>query len=62
LSNRLDLLIADDRLLQARLAVANLEAAARDADIALVQALGGGIEPAARQSALPLNSKDNAHG
>lgn len=62
LSNRLDLLIADDRLLQARLAVANLEAAARDADIALVQALGGGFEPPARQSALPLNSKDNAHG
>ena len=56
LSNRLELLVADDRLLQARLAVANLEAAARDADIALVRALGGGIEPPARQSSTPQSA------
>lgn len=43
LSNYLDVLSVEDRLIQARTAVAELEAAARSADVALVRALGGGF-------------------
>lgn len=43
LSNYLDVLTVEDRLIQARTAVAELEAAARSADVALVRALGGGF-------------------
>lgn len=57
LSNRLDLLQAVDRHLQARLAVASLEAAARQADIALVRALGGGFAPVSASL-----TKDQTHG
>lgn len=56
LSNYLDVLVVHDRLLIARLALAQLEGAARGADIALIRALGGGFagerEP----------SKDTPHG
>jgi NodT family efflux transporter outer membrane factor (OMF) lipoprotein len=45
LSNYLDVLAVEDRLIQARTAVAELEAAARSADVALVRALGGGFTP-----------------
>lgn len=44
LSNYLDVLSVEDRMLQARLAVAGLEAAARSADLALIRALGGGFQ------------------
>lgn len=43
LSNYLDVLAVEDRLIQARTAVTELEAAARSADVALVRALGGGF-------------------
>lgn len=43
LSNYLDVLNVEDRMIQARTAVAQLEAAARSADVALVRALGGGF-------------------
>jgi NodT family efflux transporter outer membrane factor (OMF) lipoprotein len=43
LSNYLDVLAVEDRLVQARTAMAELEAAARSADIALIRALGGGF-------------------
>jgi NodT family efflux transporter outer membrane factor (OMF) lipoprotein len=43
LSNYLDVLIVEDRVVQARTAVAQLEAAARSADVALIRALGGGF-------------------
>ncbi|MDB5723526.1 MAG: hypothetical protein JWQ16_280 [Novosphingobium sp.] len=43
LSNYLDVLIVEDRVVQAQTAVAQLEAAARSADVALVRALGGGF-------------------
>jgi outer membrane protein TolC len=46
LATWLDVLQVEDRLIQARLAVAGLEALARNADIALVRALGGGFAPA----------------
>jgi len=42
LSNYLDVLAVEDRLLDARLALAGLEGAARSADVALIRALGGG--------------------
>lgn len=62
LNNRLDLLVAEDRWLQARLAVVNLEAAARDADIALISALGGGFEPTPHTAAPLSSAKDDTHG
>lgn len=43
LSNYLDVLTVEDRLIQTRTAVTELEAAARNADVALVRALGGGF-------------------
>lgn len=43
LSNYLDVLTVEDRVIQARSAVIELEAAARSADIALVRSLGGGF-------------------
>lgn len=43
LSTYLDVLQVEDRLLQARLAVSGLEAIVRNADVALVRALGGGF-------------------
>lgn len=43
LSNYLDVLVVEDKVVQARTAVAQLEAAARSADVALVRALGGGF-------------------
>jgi NodT family efflux transporter outer membrane factor (OMF) lipoprotein len=43
LSNYLDVLTIEDRVVQAQTAVAQLEAAARSADVALVRALGGGF-------------------
>jgi len=44
LSNYLDVLVVQDRLLQARLAVAELNADLRSLDIALIRALGGGFD------------------
>lgn len=44
LSTFLDVLAVEDRLLDARLAVASLEAARRSSDVALVRALGGGFD------------------
>lgn len=50
----LDVLQVQDRLVNARLAVAGLEAAVRNSDIALVRALGGGfVAPAANASRDP---------
>lgn len=57
LSNYLDVLSVEDRLLQARLAVATLSGAARSQDINLIRALGGGFT---RDAA--LSSKDDPHG
>jgi NodT family efflux transporter outer membrane factor (OMF) lipoprotein len=45
LSTFLDALAVEDRALQAQLSVSATEAALRSADIALLQALGGGISP-----------------
>lgn len=45
LSTYLDVLAVEDRLLGARLAHAELRAAARSIDIALIRALGGGYDP-----------------
>ncbi len=56
LSNYLDVLAVEDRLLQAKLAVAGLNADLRTVDIALIRALGGGFAPAS------LTSKDEPHG
>lgn len=59
----LDVLQVQDRLLRTRLSVAQLEQAARDADIGLVRALGGGFVPAAAPGAETTASmKDPAHG
>lgn len=43
LSNYLDVLVIEDRLLQSRLALAALETEARSLDISLIRALGGGF-------------------
>jgi len=43
LATAIDVLIADDRLLRARLSVIALEDALRNADVATVRALGGGV-------------------
>jgi NodT family efflux transporter outer membrane factor (OMF) lipoprotein len=56
LSNYLDVLVVQDRLLQARLAVAELNADLRSLDIALIRALGGGFEPGGP------TPKDETHG
>lgn len=56
LSNYLDVLTVQDRLLQARLAVAALDADLRSLDIALIRALGGGFAPTAALS------EDRPHG
>jgi NodT family efflux transporter outer membrane factor (OMF) lipoprotein len=56
LSNYLDVLVVQDRLLQARLAVAELNADLRSLDIALIRALGGGFD------ATGSNPKDQSHG
>ena len=59
LSNYIDVLTVQDRLLQARLAVAGLDASLRSLDIALIRALGGGFAPAATQADF---SKDRPNG
>jgi outer membrane protein TolC len=59
LSNYIDVLTVQDRLLQARLAVAGLGADLRSLDIALIRALGGGFEPAVAQTNF---SKDRPNG
>jgi NodT family efflux transporter outer membrane factor (OMF) lipoprotein len=56
LSNYLDVLAVQDRLLEARLAVAALDADLRSLDIALIRALGGGFEPDR------ASSKEDTHG
>lgn len=56
LSNYLDVLTVQDRLLQARLTLAGLEADLRGLDITLIRVLGGGFEPV-----VPA-SKDSTHG
>lgn len=61
LATYLEVLQVEDRLLQARLAAEGLEAIVRNADIALVRALGGGF--AASSAAPQANSpKDQTHG
>jgi NodT family efflux transporter outer membrane factor (OMF) lipoprotein len=57
LSNYLDVLAVEDRLLQARLAVAALDAEARSLDVTLIRALGGGFTARAADIA-----KDHPHG
>ena len=59
LSNYLDVLAVEDRLLAARLAAASLEAAARSADIALIRALGGGFAGISQDT---HTHKDQSHG
>ena len=61
LSNYLDVLLVQDRLLQARLAVAALNADLRSVDIALIRALGGGFDAAAATSEA-ATSEDRSHG
>lgn len=61
LSNYLDVLIVEDRLLQARLAVATLSGAARTQDVTLIRALGGGFAPNASGNAA-ASSKDDPNG
>jgi NodT family efflux transporter outer membrane factor (OMF) lipoprotein len=56
LSNYLDVLVVQDRLLQARLALAGLNADLRSVDIALIRALGGGFDAAGP------TPKDEPHG
>jgi NodT family efflux transporter outer membrane factor (OMF) lipoprotein len=56
LSNYLDVLTVEDRLLQARLAVAGLNADLRTVDVALIRALGGGFDAAGP------TPKDEPHG
>ena len=62
LSSYLDVLTVQDRLLQARLAVAGLEASLRSLDIALIRALGGGYDPAALRATADPASKERPHG
>lgn len=57
----LDVLNVQDRLLRAQLAVALFEQAARNADVGLVRALGGGFAPATTASA-HASMKDPVHG
>lgn len=57
LSNYLDVLTVEDRLLQARLAAAALDAEARSSDIAVIRALGGGFAEGAARIA-----KDDPNG
>ena len=57
LSRFLDVLVAQDRVLQARRTVAALDARAFTIDIALVRALGGGFATPAGQS-----NEDPIHG
>jgi len=57
----LDVLQVQDRLLRAQLSVAQYEQAARNADVGLVRALGGGFAPTAAASAT-ASMKDSAHG
>ncbi len=59
LSRFLDVLTAQDRTLQARRAVADLEARAFTLDVSLVRALGGGF---VAPTDTALNSKDPIHG
>jgi NodT family efflux transporter outer membrane factor (OMF) lipoprotein len=61
LSTYLDVLTVEDRLWQARLAVAQLDAAARSLDIALIRGLGGGYDAAATAAAA-TSAKDAPHG
>jgi NodT family efflux transporter outer membrane factor (OMF) lipoprotein len=56
LSNYLEVLTVEDRLLQARLAVAALDAEARSLDIGLIRALGGGFDATA--AADPIAKED----
>jgi NodT family efflux transporter outer membrane factor (OMF) lipoprotein len=56
LSNYLEVLTVEDRLLQARLAVAALDAEARSLDIGLIRALGGGFDATA--AAGPIAKED----
>lgn len=59
----LAVLQVQDRLLRARLAVSQSEQAARNADIGLVRALGGGFAPsAAPPAASTASMKDPVHG
>ncbi|HEX8056499.1 MAG TPA: efflux transporter outer membrane subunit [Novosphingobium sp.] len=68
LSNYLDVLEVQDRLLVVKLAVASLDASQRSVEINLIRALGGGYEPAnlatpdRRTTPDSLNSKDEPHG
>jgi len=60
LATSLDVLQVEDRLIQARLGAAGLEAVVRNADIALARALGGGFAPPPDTSG--PNSKETTHG
>lgn len=61
LSTFLDVLTAQDRTLQARRIVADLQSRAFTLDIALVRALGGGFAPSATAARTTL-IKDDIHG
>jgi len=62
LATYLEVLQVEDRLLQARLAAAGLEGLVRNADIALVRALGGGFADPAAAPVATLSPKDQTHG
>lgn len=61
LNTYLDVLSVEQRLLEARLSVAVLEAAARDQDITLIKALGGGFAPLQAADGT-MKTKDTPHG
>lgn len=50
LASFLDVLAAQDKMVQAQLAAGNLDAAARDADVRLIRALGGGYAPSPKDT------------
>ena len=57
----LDVLQVEDRLLRAQLAAVQAEQAARNADIGLVRALGGGFAPVT-STLQTASTKDSTHG
>lgn len=62
LSNYLDTLAVEDRLLDARLAVSSLEGEARTLDVELIRALGGGFDTAGVTSAGSMSAGEKTDG
>lgn len=62
LSTYLNVLSAEETVLSARMAYADLQSRAFTLDVALVRALGGGLVSPVAAAAVPQNSKDSHHG